>query len=162
MSMRPKSYLYKGNTYTLSQLSELFPDIKSSVLGSRLRKGMTVEEAVAPQVPEDYIPEEFRNKELIICFDAAPPVLPVLQPAIQQRYLAVPHSSARGSKMFYIIKVRGNNLIVYPGEFRILGIAKKCAELECTPTSGERACCELNESGYCMGSYGLNCNAQCS
>jgi len=150
-SMKQKYYHYEGNFYTLNELSALFPNVKPTVLASRLKKGMTVDEAVAPQSWEECIPEKFRNKTLVICFDKYIPVFPELQPMIGQRYLAVPNLEGKSGKTFYIIQVGERSLIVYPGEFRILGIPKKCADQECTPPCGDKDDCEMYVDGYCIG-----------
>ena len=85
-----------------------------------------------PQTWEEYIPEEFRYKDLIIRFDKQLPVFPEMQPVLRQKYLAVPHAEGKQGKMFYTIKLKeGKPLIVYPGEFHILGVAGEFAEQEC-------------------------------
>lgn len=122
--MKTKMYPYKGKSYTFKELCDLFPHMKPSILQGRLHKGMTVAEAIAPQTYEEWIPEKFRDQDLVVCFDVTPAVIPSMQPALKKQYLAKPHNTKSTDKAFYTINVRGNKLIVYPGEFRILGIAK--------------------------------------
>lgn len=61
MSMKPKRYPYKGKLYSLNELYAFFPDVKPTLLANRLKKGMTVVEAIAPQSWEEYIPEKYRS-----------------------------------------------------------------------------------------------------
>lgn len=123
--MRRKRFEYQGGEYTFDELCEMLPDMKPSILQTRLHKGMTVEEAIRPQTYEELVPEKYRYKDLVVCFDVSLPVFPHMQPVLKKQYLAVPNVVNKHGRMFYTVNVRGNKLIVYPDEFRILGVAKR-------------------------------------
>lgn len=151
MRAKRKYYEFNGTAYTIDQISTMFPSIKPSILNSRLKKGMSVEEAVKPQTYEEWIPEQYRLKDIIVCFDTALPVYPSMQPALGKRYLAIPHSEKRGFKVFYTIQLEKKKLIVYPGEFRIL--ARKCKDQDCALPFGEKEDCEFYQCGMCLGQH---------
>lgn len=156
--MKPKKYSYKGKSLTIEELAEDFPGISKESWQYRLSQGWTVAEILNPALRTDIIPEEYRNKPLIICFQKSIPVKQNMHPVLRKPYLAIPKQQGTRGKTFYIIHTdngkshsNGKPLIVYPGEFTILRVAKKCEEQECAPPFGEKMDCELCCNGYCMG-----------
>lgn len=159
--MHKKIYSYNGKEYTLDELVESFPQVNKATLITRLSKNWTVAEAIDPSLREDYISAEYRGKELVVCFQRPIPVSDHMQPSRKKRYIATPYTEGKRGKIFYSVQIHGKPLIVYPGEFSILGIAHTCEHEECEPPYGGKECCELQEAGYCTGIWKEEAGASC-
>lgn len=127
--MKRVEYLYRGKNYTVAELSKL-RGLSMSVIHNRLKSGWSVEKAV--ETPYDgsspmAIEERWRGKKLRIVFHR--PISEVfqhMQPTLGKEYAAIPciHATGKsgGCKMNYVITLEnGKPLIVYPGEFEIIG-----------------------------------------
>lgn len=130
--MKKNLYCYKGEKYDLSELSRLGGK-SPALIYRRLRHGWSVEDAVdVPAQEEDSaIPKCWKGKSLRVVFrEAVKGVYPVMQPRRGAVYIARPGGScggkACGTRLYFVVMLEnGKPLIVYPGEFEILGVAVK-------------------------------------
>ena len=128
--MKKILYCYKGKYYGILELCQMSGK-SASLIYSRLKRGWGVEEAVDTPIEEtsEVVAEYWRGKVLRIMFhESVKGVVPHMQPSLETIYTALPGVNQTrkrgGSKEYYIIKLAcGSPLIVYPGEFEILGEA---------------------------------------
>lgn len=129
LGMKRAKYCYNGEYYTVADLSRL-TGLSISSLYNRLKSGWNVEDAVETPVEEcctQTLEERWRGKTLSILFhEPIPEVFSEMQPMLEKVYIAIPsiHNGGKehGGKQHFVITLdNGKPLIVYPGEFEIVG-----------------------------------------
>lgn len=126
--MVAKKYLYYGEKHTIAQLAEISGQ-STDFIRNRINRGWSVEAAVdTPKEEGQIIPTEYMGKVLTVCFhEPLASVFPSMQPKRETPYIACPATSMNRScsKTYYTINLDNEKkLIVYPGEFEILGIVE--------------------------------------
>lgn len=130
--MKKVQYCYKGEYYGIAELSRMSGK-SAYLIRERLMRGWSAEDAVdIPETgAESQVAECWRGKVLQIMFhESVHGVVSHMQPALETIYTAIPGVGQTrkrgGSKEYYIIKLTGGRpLIVYPGEFEIIGEAEE-------------------------------------
>lgn len=114
---------------TLAELEEI-KGIPRETIRTRIKAGWTAEAAAeTPQVKDQTaIDPKWHGKVLEVTFPHfIPKVFEQMQPIPNKRYVAYPHQSSSSrlcNRAFYTIILENSKpLIVYPGEFTILGEA---------------------------------------
>ena len=128
--MKRKTYVYKGAACSLSALCRI-SGLSRHCIENRLNSGWTVEQAVSTPANEPLFPfqDEYKDKILDVKFSKRiPGVFLSMQPELGVTYTATPHGRddryKRPSRLYYIIELgQRKPLIVYPGEFQVLGIS---------------------------------------
>ena len=124
-------YEYEGCMRSATELATI-SGINAEVIRRRLNSGWSVEKAISTpvkQMPARIEKEEERFN--VIFTEPVPEVFQELQPKLNKVYVATLHSTSHrkcSNRDFYTITLEsGKSLIVYPGEFTILGSATDIA-----------------------------------
>lgn len=124
-----KKWKLNDTYYTTSELVKI-SGLPKSALASRLRNGWDVEPAITTPLSKKTIgtasPQLFAQGNVDVKFlTPVPGVFQEMQPKLNQIYAATPYctsSQKLKAKLYYIITLdNGKPLIVYPGEFEIIG-----------------------------------------
>lgn len=130
--MKKVQYCYKGEYYGIAELSRMSGKSPSLIRG-RLMRGWSIEDAVdMPEAgTENQVAECWRGKRLCVVFrESLVNVFPAMQPVLGVTYTANPGQKSEkrksGYKEYFVIMLEnGKPLIVYPGEFEIIGEAEE-------------------------------------
>lgn len=121
-----KKIRYKGEEYTLKQLSELH-GVPPTAINNRLLSGWNIEEAIT--VPSEgrkkhELPPAFQNENIVyVIFEHyIPGVYSHMQPKLNKPYLIKAYASTVSAPTYMITLENGKPLIVRKGEFKIIKI----------------------------------------
>lgn len=126
--MKKLLYLYEGKYYGVSELSEM-TGLTTSAIYKRLKNGWDFGGILTEAVDDatNTVEEQWQGKALRIVFrNPIPEVFDGMQPVIGRIYNAFPNPNSTGHsggcRQHFLIKLdNGKPLIVYPGEFEIIG-----------------------------------------
>ena len=121
-------YFYHGKALTVKELLP-YSEVALSTLYSRLKANWDVERALRMDSELD---PKWEGKNLLIVFTSTiNQVKQSMQPVLGKKYIAYaskPTTSQKARHFFFVWLDNGKKLIVYPGEFHILGEAPQGEE----------------------------------
>lgn len=126
--MNKKNYPLNGKECSVSELVRI-SGLSRHTIQKRLDAGWDAEKAVnTPPHVNVGNEDNYGNRTLSVKFtNYVPGVITSMQPQLGKIYSAVPYNAGADStrsKMYYIITLRNSlPLIVYPGEFQVIGYA---------------------------------------